>query len=284
MLNSIKWTKFPNWLTRLSMESPFRFFTRLLLKRLPVSTSTRDQWCLSKRPGYLTGLLSAAGIARLEGVSEIIAIEFGVAGGQGLLTLQEEAEAVERATGVRIKVFGFDTGGGLPEFTGDHRDHPDYWKPGDFPLDETSLRGKLLPRTRLVLGEVKKTVPEFIERIQDAPIGFVSFDLDLYSSTTHALNVFSHPKKSMLKKVPLYFDDVMETLVSHRFAGELLAIDEFNERNATVKIDVWRGLKVGRPFPECTYFDCMYLAHDLEAIGGVNLERDIRRLPLEMGS
>ena len=280
MSKSVKTMRLPCWLKRLSMEPPFRLFTRFLLERLTVSASTRDQWCLSKRPGYLTGLLSAAGLAYLEGVSEIIAIEFGVAGGQGLVTLQEEAEAVERETGVRIKVFGFDSGDGLPEFTGDHRDHPDYWKPGDFPLDEKSLSGKLSPRTRLLLGEVKKTVPEFIEHIQDVPIGFVSFDLDLYSSTTHALKVFSHPKKSMLKKVPLYFDDVRETLVSHQFAGELLAIKEFNEWNASVKIDIWRGLKVGRPFPESPYFDCMYLAHDLEAIGRINLERDIRHLPL----
>jgi len=284
MSHAIERIKLPHWFTRLSMESPFRVFTRLLLKRLSISASTRDQWCLSKRPGYLTGLLNAAGLARLEGVSEIIAVEFGVAGGRGLVTLQEEAEAVERETGVRIKVFGFDSGGGLPELTGDHRDHPDFWKPGDFPLDEVSLRRKLSPRTRLVLGEVKKTVPEFIEGIQDAPIGFVSFDLDLYSSTTHALKIFSHPKKSMLQKVPLYFDDVIEPLVSHRFAGELLAIDEFNEQNANVKIDLWRGLKVGRPFPEHPYFDCMYLAYDLEAIGGTTLKRDIRRLPLELRS
>jgi len=235
---------------------------------------------LSKRPAYLTGLLAAASLAHHEGVSEIIAIEFGVAGGQGLIILQEEAEAIEHETGIRIKVFGFDSGGGLPEFTGDHRDHPDYWKQGDFPLDETSLRQKLSPRTRLILGEVKQTVPEFIERAQNAPIGFVSFDLDLYSSTVHALKIFNHPRKSMLKKVPLYFDDVMETLVSHQFAGELLAIKEFNERDIKVKIDLWRGLKVGRPFPECQYFDCMYLAHDLEAIGKVSLERDIRHLSL----
>lgn len=274
----------PSWLERVCMEQPFRFFTRLLLKRLPVSAETRDRWCLSCRPAYLTGLLNAAGIAKFEGVSEIIAIEFGVAGGLGLITMQEEAGLVERHTGVCIKVYGFDSGGGLPEMTGDHRDHPDYWKPGDFPLDEGSLRKKLTSRTRLILGEVKDTVPEFIECIQDAPVGFVSFDLDLYSSTTHALQVLSHPKKSILKKVPLYFDDVLETMVSHRFAGELLAIDEFNDQQSGVKIDLWRGLKIGRPFPDHPYMDCMYLAHDLEAISGVTLDRNIRHLSLELNS
>jgi hypothetical protein len=228
--------------------------------------------------------LNAAGIAKSDGISQIIAIEFGVAGGQGLIAMQEEAEAVERHTGVDIKVYGFDSGGGLPEMTGDYRDHPDYWKTGDFPFDEALLRRQLTSRTHLVLGQVKETVPEFIECIQDAPIGFVSFDLDLYSSTKQALSILSHPKKSILKKVPLYFDDVLESMVSHRFAGELLAIDEFNEQNQLVKIDRWRGLRIGRPFPEHPYFDCMYLAHNLEAISRTTLGRMIRRLPLEVSS
>lgn len=284
MPHAIERIPIPGWLARICAEPPFRFFVRQFLKMLPVSVSTRERWCLSKRPAYLTGLLNAAGIAKLNGVPEIIAIEFGVAGGQGLIVLQEEAEAVERETGVQIKVFGFDGGAGLPELTADYRDHPDYWKPGDFPLDEVPLRQKLSPRTRLILGDVKDTVPEFIECIQDAPIGFVSFDLDLYSSTTHALKVFSHPRKSMLKKVPLYLDDVMESLVSHRFAGELLAVDEFNEQNTRVKIDIWRGLKLGHPFSDHPYMECMYLAHDLEAISGSSLNRGIRCLPLEVNA
>jgi hypothetical protein len=262
------------------MEPPLRFFARLALKRLPMSLYARERWALSKRPAYLTGVLAAAQFARSEGLREMIAIEFGVAGGEGILALQEEANAVETETGVRIKVYGFDSGDGLPEMTGDYRDHPDYWKCGDFPLDEASLRRQLTSRTNLILGPVKDTVPEFIERTQDAPVGFVSFDLDLYSSTKQALRILSHPKKSILKKVPLYFDDVLESMVSHRFAGELLAIEEFNEQHSHVKIDVWRGIQMGRPFPEHPYLHCMYLAHDLEAISGMTLDRDIRRLPM----
>ena len=74
-----------------------------------------------------------------EGIPAISAIEFGVAGGSGLLALEREAAAVEAELGVAIKVYGFDNGpAGLPEFIGDHRDHPDKWRPGDFPLDEAS--------------------------------------------------------------------------------------------------------------------------------------------------
>lgn len=274
----------PSLLLRLSMEPPFRILVKMLIGRFRVSVTTREKWGLSKRPAYLTGLLYAARRAQYEAIPEIVAIEFGVAEGRGLLVLQEEAQAIEREVGIKIKVVGFDAGVGLPEMIGDYRDHPDYWKSGDFPLDESFLRSKLSSRTRLILGDVKNTVPEFVERIQDAPIGFISFDLDLYSSTLHALTILNHPQKSMLKKVPLYFDDVMEPMVSHRFAGELLAIDEFNAQNTTVKIDQWRGIKADRPFPELPYLDCMYLAHDLKAISASTLERSIRRLWSEISS
>ena len=41
-------------------------------------------------------------------------LEFGVAGGAGLLSLERIAELVEGLTGVEIEVHGFDTGTGLP--------------------------------------------------------------------------------------------------------------------------------------------------------------------------
>lgn len=273
-------TTLPEWLALLARESPFRVLTRMWLKRCAASVHTREQWAISRRPAYLTGLVHAAGVARHEGYSTFTAVEFGVAGGNGLLALQDEALAVERELGVQIHVVGFDSGQGLIGPTGDHRDHPDYWKEGDFPLDEPALRENLLPSTRLILGDVRDTVPEYVERLQEAPLGFVSFDLDLYSSTTHALDIFTHPRKWTLTKVPLYFDDVMEPLVSHRFAGELLAIEEFNQKDTGIKIDRWRGVKMGRPFPEHPYLDCMYLAHDLEAISECVLERTIRQLPM----
>jgi hypothetical protein len=263
------------------MEPPFRVFVKRLLRLLPLSPGTREVWSLSSRPAYLSGLYAAAQVARAQDTPDIIAIEFGVAGGQGLLALQTEAEAVEKETGIGIKVVGFDSGVGLPEPTGDHRDHPDYWREGDFPLDEPALRRQLSTRTRLILGDVKDTVPKFVEHMQDAPVGFVSFDLDLYSSTVHAFQLFTHSNRWMLRKVPLYFDDVEENLVSHRFAGELLAIDEFNDTSASIKIDRWRGIKTGRPFPEQPFLDRMYVAYDLDRISGAKLERDVRHLPLQ---
>ena len=102
------------------------------MSRMNVSARTRALWDLSKRPAYLVGVLAAAEQALAQGVSAISVIEFGVAGGEGLIALQNEAAAVESETGVEIKVYGFDMGPhGLPRFIGDYRDHPDAWQAGD---------------------------------------------------------------------------------------------------------------------------------------------------------
>ena len=274
----------PGWFKRLAMEPPFRLFVRQFLKRCPVSVSVRAPWDLSDRPQYLIGVLFAARRALCERIPEISVIEFGVAGGQGLLALQREAEAVEEELGVSIKVYGFDNGPeGLPEFIGDYRDHPDKWKPGDFPMDESLLSSQLGPRTTLILGNVQKTVPVFSSDPSVPPIGFIAFDLDLYSSTSHALRILAMPQRRMLDHVPLYFDDI-EHSISHRFAGELFAIDEFNGANQRVKIDHWRGLKNARPFPEAAFLRKMYMAHDLEAISAKVLDREPLKRPLSHSS
>ena len=216
-------------LKKLGMEPPFRLFVRGLLRLLPVSVSTRALWDLSERPHYLLGVISAARRALRDGVPAVSVIEFGVAGGNGLLVLEREAARVEKELGVAIKVYGFDNGEeGMPSFIGDYRDHPDKWRPGDFPMDERRLRSRLSPRTTLILGNVESTVTAFYSDPRVPPIGFIAFDLDLYSSTTHALSVLSMPERRTLDHVALYFDDT-EHSISHRFAGELLAVDEFNQ-------------------------------------------------------
>ncbi len=260
-------------LKRLAMEPPIRLLVRSVLKRLPAQASTRALWDISDRPGYLLGLLHAARRAARDGIGAIAAIEFGVAGGHFLVALEREAQAVERELGVAIHVYGFDNGAaGLPAFIGDHRDHPDKWRPGDFPMDEDLLRSRLGPRTTLVIGDVAETVARFFDDAEVPPVGFIAFDLDLYSSTRQALRILALPGRRTLDHVPLYFDDV-EHSISHRFAGELLAIDEFNEFYDDMKIDRWRGVAGDRPFPEASYLRKMYMAHDLRAIAARALDR-----------
>lgn len=259
-------------LWRVAAEPPLRLFTRRLLALGASSLETLDRWELNPRPQYFTGVLAAAHQARSEGVPKITVAEFGVAGGAGLLALEWCASRVAAGTGVEIAVVGFDTGSGLPELCGDYRDHPDHWKPSDYPMDAAALRRRLQPGTQLVLGRVEDTIQEFLQG-QPAPIGFAALDLDLYSSTAAALRIFSAANRRMLRRTFLYFDDT-DFECNHRFAGELLAIDEFNaDRSHDVRIDVWRGVANNRPFPEQPWLKKMWIAHDLGAITAVTLAR-----------
>jgi hypothetical protein len=259
---------------QLAMEPPFRLLCQKLLRLFPVSVQTADVWELNERPPYFAGVHAAVRQARSEGVKRITAVELGVAGGKGLLALERCASRVSAATGVAIDVAGFDSGSGLPQLCGDYRDHPDQWKPADYPMDVEGLRARLQPGTKLVLGNVEHTIPEFVAE-QHHPLGFVAFDLDLYSSTKSALRLFTLPDRQVLKRTFLYFDDI-EYRWNHRFAGELLAIEEFNTESSSIRIDMWRGLNRDRPFPERPWLRKMYIAHDLEAISDTNLERHAR--------
>ncbi|MGA8028865.1 MAG: hypothetical protein WB992_17120 [Bryobacteraceae bacterium] len=269
------WIK--QFLRQLLKEPPMRIVLKQVIAALPMSVRLKVAWDAVARPWYLLGIFRAAQHAVESRVPEITAIEFGVAGGKGLLALQKYAKAVESELGIKISVFGFDSGKGLTRHCGDYRDHPDRWMPGDFPMNEQWLRSRLDERTKLILGPVADTVPKFVQDVQTSPIGFLSMDLDLYSSTTEALKVLTLPGKKTLKRVPVYFDDVALEW-NHRFAGELLAIDEFNQANKSVKIDRWRGIEYDRAFPESSWVGRMYLAHDLDAIGTSEPDRPVEYL------
>ena len=72
---------------------PFRLFVKLLVTMFVTSVRTKANWDVSPRPPYLVGVLRAADEAARLGISEISVIELGVAGGEGLLALQEIADA-----------------------------------------------------------------------------------------------------------------------------------------------------------------------------------------------
>lgn len=260
--------------SRIVKEPPVRFFSQKFVKYMASSVRSHALWDTSPRPNYLLGVLKAADQAREDKISKILAVEFGVAAGNGLLALQQIAEDVERETGVVVEVVGFDSGAGMPAVPFDHRDHTDWWIPQDYPMDVAGLKARLKPRTRLVLGPVAESVQRFLDENQ-VTIGFVSFDLDYYSSTNSAFPLLSSPKRKMLRRTPLYFDDI-DFFFNHRFAGELLAIDEFNKSTDGVRIDRWRGVRKERPFPEAPWLEKMYVAHDIAAIDSYRPQREIR--------
>src|SRR4030095_11163560 len=66
------------------------------------------------RPSYTWGVLHGVHLAKTLGINRWSIIEFGVAGGNGLISLDRIAERIEAILGVGIEVYGFDTGVGLP--------------------------------------------------------------------------------------------------------------------------------------------------------------------------
>jgi len=228
-------------------------------------------------PNYLWGTLCAAAVAATLQYERISVIEFGVAGGNGLVALEDCARRAAALSGVKIDVYGFDTGTGLPKPV-DHRDLPQLWSEGFFPMDADLLRRRLKD-ARLFLGPVSETVHEFIES-SPAPVGFVSFDLDMYSGTVDAFAAFEGGLDLVMPRVVCYFDDIIA--FSHGdFSGERLAISEFNERHEMRKISRIYGLRFVMDLQQW-WVEQMYMAHFFEhpKYNDFDGSNRIRELPL----
>lgn len=209
-----------------------RYALRVAGKARLISPQRQFEWGLVDRPHYAYGLSRAATEAKALGYNSMTAIEFGVAGGNGLVALEEYADFVTKTTGVRINVVGFDTGQGLPAPV-DYRDAPHLWAPGDFDMDERRLRNRLRG-AQLILGDVRETASRFVRDLDTvSPIGFIAFDLDLWSSTVSAFDVFRGEPQACLPRVWCYFDDIVAMVQD---VGELLAIEEFNAESHSRKI------------------------------------------------
>jgi hypothetical protein len=193
----------------------------------------------AQRAWYTWGVLQGARLAKVLGIDHISVIEFGVAGGNGLVSLERIAEKVGGVFGVAIDAYGFDSGGGLPK-PQDYRDCPNLFTPGHYPMDEEKLR-KRLHSARLVLGLVEDTVSEFIAS-RPSPVAFISFDLDYYSSTMQAFKLLEAAPALLLPRIYCYFDDIMGFSYSD-YNGERLAIMEFNASHGSRKISPIYGLK-----------------------------------------
>jgi hypothetical protein len=200
-------------------------------------------WCRAAgndvRGSYLWGVLQAARIGAALGYPAVSVLEFGVAGGNGLIALEQAAASAESILGIEVHVFGFDTGKGMPS-PRDHRDVPWLIQDGWFAMDVDRLRARLT-RAHLVLGDVEDTVAAWLGA-EHPPVGFCSFDLDYYSSTMAAFRLLDGDAARLLPRVPAYFDDVFGYGWSD-FNGELAAIADFNDGHADRKIGKIHGLR-----------------------------------------
>jgi hypothetical protein len=224
------------------------------------STRSKIEFDLVVRQQYAYPILRAADFAREWGYTKLSLVEFGVAHGAGLLNICEIARRVTAETGVAFDIYGFDTGTGMPEPI-DYRDLPECYQAGDFPMDQQKLRESLPDNCRLIIGPIAETAPSFIESLSEqAPIGFVSVDVDYYSSARDALSVFLGPAEKYMPLVPVYFDDIGDETVNP-WVGEALAIEEFNELTPMRKIAPYNMLRQRRICKNAKWIDHMYALH-----------------------
>jgi hypothetical protein len=252
----------PSWLHKLRSALSLDDWIRRAARYLPDSELPTQIYLGSlKRPQYAMGLYAAALEAKALGIERISAIEFGVASGHGLLNMEALARRLGRFLDVEIQVYGFDMGSGLPK-PKDYRDLPYVFAEGDYLIDEQALRARL-NGAGLYIGPVA----ENLHMLDGAPpVGFIAFDLDLYSSTVDAMHIFDFPPATRLPHVICYFDDVLapDIALYSEHTGELLAITEFNERNAGAKsVSPWASLKYTKLRPAMWHAQ-MYIMQDFQ--------------------
>jgi len=248
---------------------PLIFRPSLVVKRILRSVGgglplqTRLDLDLLPRPYYAYGTHQAALQAKRLGLSSMSVIELGVAGGTGLVVLENTADVIGRAVGIDIQVYGFDSGGGLPP-PADNRDLPYVWQKGFYRIDEATIRARL-KRAKLVLGLMAQTAELFVREHNPAPIGFVAFDLDYYTSTMDAFKLFDTAgAQHRLPRIFCYFDDVIgkDEELHCEYVGELAAIKDFNASHPTMKLGRIHGLRHKRIF-HSGWCDQMFVLHDL---------------------
>lgn len=229
------------------------------------------------RQNHAFSLYEAFKIAKQQKVNRISVIEFGVSTGGGLMNICKIANKLSKLFEIEVIIFGFDTGEGMPA-PKDFRDHPELYQQGDFKMDQKLLLNKLPDNCKLIIGPIENTLTEFLNLLdkENAPLGFISFDLDYYSSTNTALELLKCPAKYLLPKLPLYFDDL--ALWSHNSkSGEWLSIKEFNKTCHHRVIEQDPFLKNRRVFKNAEWLNHIYFLHvlDSDIRNQINQQREI---------
>jgi hypothetical protein len=260
-------------------EPPMRFLSRALLKAGLGSWEQCALFDALPYSQYATGLQVACRYAADFAEKEITAIEFGVAGGNGLVALAGHAQQIKRKTGVEVNVVGFDSGVGLPAVV-DWRDAPWVYSPGDYPGDLAALEKCLAGRATLVLGDIRDTFSRWL-CVEHKPVGFIAIDVDYYSSTVAILDALaSCDAYALLPIASVYLDDILCFGVP-RCTGELAAVAEFNRNNPTRQFDRADWVSEFRPYREALWlkrlFDLYCFDHPKMKCSGAG---QIRRLDI----
>ena len=215
---------------------------------------------LYHRSHYAYCMTLAAETALRMSLAKVSAVEFGVYRGSGLKNMCEIADFIHQTLGVEFRIYGFDTGAGLPAVA-DWRDHPEIWTGGTYAMpDFKEVAAQLPGNCELIIGNCRDTLAPFLRAhgSAEAPIGFVSLDVDQYHSTVSALKIFDAEATHLAPVIPVWVDDAYIGVLQTTYAGEGLAIREFNERHGLRKIEQ----KIVRTddFPRL-WHHCIHFAH-----------------------
>lgn len=191
------------------------------------------------RPHYAWCMMRAAELGRALGHSRISAIEFGVAGGNGLAFMCDYAVEVKKVTGVEVVCYGFDTGAGMPPPEG-AADLPYWFAAQQYRMDVEALKARI-PTGHLVLGNIRDRIDGFLDEHNPPPIGAIFNDTDYWSSTRESFRLFDQAAtrpEHFLPRQFLYFDDIIGTEIEMYgpYNGQLMAIEEYNASQDAAKI------------------------------------------------
>lgn len=178
-----------------------------------------------------------------------------------MVALEDCAAQIGDALDVKVDVFGFDNGDGMPPAT-DSKDMIYWYRPTAFKMDIPRLRARL-KQARLFIGLVEDTVVQATRDIR-GPIGFCSFDMDYYSATAASLRIFDAAPETRQPRVIIYADDIFgyhDLNIVCKDVGEERAFLEFNDAHSHLKIHPIRGLRYKRPVP-AMWNDKMFALHD----------------------
>lgn len=187
-----------------------------------------------QKMNYAESIFNAVHQAQQLGIKGFSVIEFGVAGGNGLVAAEFYAREISRLSGINIEVYGFDNATGLPKIKNLPQKEAAYmWQEGMFNVMDVELLQKRLRSAKLVLGDIEESLETFNKIYNPLPIGVIFVDVDRYESICPILRYLENNEERFFPRIEMYFDDIIDATDS---IGEHLAVQEFNRRNDNIKI------------------------------------------------
>lgn len=238
----------------------------------------------SSRPDICVSICLATAQSICWGKEGTSLIELGVRDGKGLSFIIKVCKYLTNRIGTKYNIYGFDTFEGMPKLEG-FEDHNEIWEEGQYkPIisyekmvenfrDKVTADGTnttiISAGAILIKGDVKDTVTNFLDNLDiEYPIGFISLDLDLYSSTKSGLKILEDVNSNKYVPTVLMIVDDQDFLLTYNdWCGEALAIREFNDSNKMRKIqnrkEIYQrmrfvhildhGLRTGEEKPEYSF-------------------------------